>query len=281
MSGADAAEQRLPVDFFLTESLLTEEERAVRDRVRVFAETELRPIAGPAWEDAEFPATLIPKLAALDILGGSAQGYGCPGMSSIAYGLALQELSRVDSSFATFYTVHTGLAVAAIARCGSDEQQAQWLPRLACGEAVGAFALTEPEHGSDASHLETRAVRDGDGYVLDGAKRWIGNATICDVAVVWARDEEGIAGFLVSPPVPGYEATAIVGKLAQRSGIQTEIRLAGCHVPAENRMPRTGFRAVAEVLSASRYGVAWHALGEAIACYEIRPRHQVVDTGGQ
>jgi glutaryl-CoA dehydrogenase len=273
MTGADDASPGSRVDFFLTESLLTDEERIVRDRVRAFAEEELRPIAQAAWEAARFPAELVPKLAALDILGGTVQGYGCVGMSSVAFGLALRELSRVDSSFATFFTTHAGLAVAAIARCGSEEQQARWLPKLASGEAIGAFGLTEPDHGSDASRLETRAARDGDDYLLDGVKRWIGNATLCDVAVVWARAEDGIAGFLVEPPNPGYVATAIEGKLAQRSGVQAEICLAGCRVPAANRLPRGGFGAVAAVLSASRSGVAWHALGEAIACYEIARVH--------
>ena len=273
MDSEDNAELAPPVDFFLTESLLTGDERTVRDRMRTFAEEELRPAAGPAWEAAAFPAELIPKLAALDVLGGTVRNHGCPGMSSVAYGLALQELSRVDSSLATFFTVQTGLTVAAIASCGSEEQQGRWLPRLARGEAIGAFALTEPDHGSDASHLATRATRDGDDYVLDGIKRWIGNATICDVAVVWARAAEGIAGFLVEPPLPGYVATTIQGKLAQRSAIQAEIHLTGCQVPAENRMPRGGFGAVAAVLAASRYGVAWHALGEAIACYDIAREH--------
>jgi glutaryl-CoA dehydrogenase len=273
MDRADEAEPATRVDFFQTESLLTDEERAIRDRVRAFAEEDLRPVAGPAWEAAEFPAALVSKLAALDILGGTARGYGGAGMSSVAFGLALQELSRVDSSFATFFTTHTGLTVAAIASCGSEEQKTRWLPRLAAGEAIGAFALTEPDHGSDASRLTTRVVRDGDDYLLDGAKRWIGNATFCDVAVVWARAEDGIAGFLVEPTTPGFAAAPIDGKLAQRSGVQAEIRLEGCRVPAANRLPRGGFGAVAAVLSASRHGVAWHALGEAIACYEIARDH--------
>ncbi|MDP9355427.1 MAG: acyl-CoA dehydrogenase family protein [Chloroflexota bacterium] len=262
-----------PVDFFLTESLLSNEERAMRDRVRAFAERELRPVARAAWEEAEFPARLVPELAALGIGGGTAKGYGCPAMSSVAYGLALQELSRVDSSFATFFTVQAGLTVTTIAACGSEEQKARWLPRLARGEAIGAFALTEPDHGSDVSRLATRATRDGNDYVLDGTKRWIGNGTLCDVVVVWARAEDGIAGFLVERPNSGLVATKIEGKLAQRGVWQAEIRLGGCRVPTANRLPRGGFRTVAEVLARSRHGVAWHALGEAIACYEIARDH--------
>ncbi len=258
-----------PLDFYLADSLLSDEERAIRSRVRAFAEEHLRPVARVAWERAEFQDSLLAKLAAIDVVGGMVQGYGCPAMSTVAFGLAMQEMSRVDSSFATFFGIHGGLVMATIATCGSAEQQARWLPRLTRCEAIGAFALTEPDHGSDASHLTTRAARDGDDYVLDGAKRWIGNATICDVAIVWARTEDGIAGFLVERPNPGFKATVIEGKLSQRSVWQADIRLDGCRVPAANRLPRGGFRAVADMLHRTRHNIAWHALGEAIACYEV------------
>ncbi len=257
-----------PVDFYLADSLLSDEERALRDRVRAFAEEHVRPVAREAWETAAFPDRLLPQLAAVGISGGTVAGYGCPALSPVAFGLATQELSRVDSSFATFFAIASGLVPATIAACGSAEQQALWLPRLARGEAIGAFALTEPDHGSDASHLTTRATRDGDAYVLDGAKRWIGNATICDVAIVWARAADGVAGFLVQPPTPGFVATRIEGKLSQRSVWQADIRLDGCRVPAAARMPVGGFRAVADLLGKARHNAAWHALGEAIACYE-------------
>jgi glutaryl-CoA dehydrogenase len=265
---ASVAGESSPLDFYLTDSLLTDEERAVRDRVRAFAEEHVRPVAARAWERAEFQTHLVPMLADLGIVGGSVQGYGCPSLSSVAYGLATQELARVDSSFATFFGVHSGLAMGAIAACGSEEQKRRWLPRMARCEVTGAFALTEPEHGSDAAHLTTRAVRDGDGYVLEGAKRWIGNGTICDLAVVWARAEDGIAGFLVECPNPGFRATVIEGKLSKRGVWQADIRLEGCRVPAAHRMPTGGFRAVADILSKTRHNVAWAALGEAIACYE-------------
>jgi glutaryl-CoA dehydrogenase len=256
-------------DFYLAETLLTAAERSVRDRVRAFAEAELRPVARDAWERGEFPMGLVPKLAGLGIAGGVIAGYGCPGLSSVATGLAMQELARVDSSFATFYTAHSGLAMGTIAACGSAEQKARWLPELARCEAIGSFALTEPEHGSDASHLATTARRDGEDYVLDGAKRWIGNATFCKVAVVWARVEDGIAAFLVECPNPGFRATPMTGKLAQRAVPQADIRLEGCRVPAANRLPVTGFRGAADVLARGRGNVAWGALGGAIACYEI------------
>src|SRR4051812_2976238 len=153
MDGPNDARSSPAVDFFLTDSFLTDEEQAVRDRVRVFAETQLRPVAVESWESATFPAQLLPALAALGVVGGAVSGYSCPGLSSVAFGLALREVSRVDSSFATFVNVQSGLVMGTIATCGSEEQQARWLPRLARCEAIGAFALTEPEHGSDASRL--------------------------------------------------------------------------------------------------------------------------------
>ncbi len=256
-------------DFYLTDTLLTEEERVVRDRVRGFAEDHLRPVARDAWERAEFPEGLIPKLAELGIAGGLVKGYGCPELGSVGFGPVLQELARVDSSFATFFTVHGGLVMTTLAACGSEEQKTRWLPALAWCEAIGAFALTEPGHGSDASHLATTARREGDDFVLNGAKRWIGNATLCDLAIVWARAEDGIGGFLVECPNPGFRATAMTGKLSQRAVPQAEIRLDECRVPATNRLPVSGFRGAADVLARGRANVAWAALGEAIACYEI------------
>jgi glutaryl-CoA dehydrogenase len=256
-------------DFFDVQSLLAEEERAIQQRVRRFAEDRLRPAAAAAWERGEFQRDLLPELGALGIVGGSVGHHGCPAIGSVAYGLATMELARVDSSFATFFGVHSGLAMGAIGRCGSEEQRQRFLPAMARCEAVGAFALTEPGHGSDAARLETCATRDGDWYRLDGAKRWIGNATICDVAIVWARAEDGIAGFLVECPTPGFIARPIEGKISKRASTQTDIELVGCRVPAANRMPVGGFREVAEILSHTRHNVAWAALGEAIACYEI------------
>ena len=257
------------VDYYLSDSLLTDDERAVRARVRVFAEEHLRPVARSAWERAEFQAQLLPDLAAVGIVGGMVRGHGCPTLSPVGFGLAMQELSRVDSSFATFFGVDGGLVMAAIATCGTEEQQRRWLPPLARCEVIGAFALTEPEFGSDASHLTTGARRDGDDYVLDGGTRWIGMGAICDVAVVWARAEDGIAGFLVESSTPGYVATTIEGKMSQRAIWQADIRLEGCRVPVANRLPVGGFRAVADLLHQTRHNIAWHALGEAIACYEI------------
>jgi glutaryl-CoA dehydrogenase len=258
-----------PLDFYLTDALLRDDERAVRDRVRRFAEEHLRPVARTAWEQAEFQAQLLPALAGVGIVGGMVTGYGCPTLSPVVFGLAMQELSRVDSSFATFFGIHGGLVMATIASYGSEEHKRRWLPPLMRCEAIGAFALTEPEFGSDASHLATSARQDGDIYILDGAKRWIGMGSICDIAIIWARIDDQIAGFLVEPSTPGYTATKIEGKLSQRAIWQADIRLDSCRVPVANRLPVGGFRAVADLLHRTRHNIAWHALGEAIACYEI------------
>jgi hypothetical protein len=180
------------------------------------SDEEVRPVINGYWERAEFPFELIPKLAALNIAGGSLRGYGCPGMSQTAAGLVALELARGDASICTFFGVHSGLAMSSIAMLGSEEQRQQWLPAMAKMEKIGAFALTEPKHGSDAVMLETRARREGAEYVLDGEKRWIGNASFADVVIVWARDDEGnVGGFLVEKGTPGFDAQVMTGKVAK------------------------------------------------------------------
>jgi glutaryl-CoA dehydrogenase len=256
-------------DFYVSETLLTDEERNIRDRVRTFAEEHLRPVAQDAWEQGKLPTQLIPHLASLGIAGGMVKGYDCPPLSAVAFGLGLQEIARVDSSFATFFTVQGGLAMSTIAACGSEEQKWRWLPPMSRLDVIGAFALTEPDHGSDASHLETTAQLVGNEWVINGRKRWIGNATLCDLAVVWAKTDDEVGAFLVECPNPGFRPTEIVGKIAQRSVPQADIELTDCRVPVDSKLPVSGFRGAAQVLSRGRGNVAWSALGEAIACYEI------------
>jgi glutaryl-CoA dehydrogenase len=253
------------------DELLTEEERAIRDMVRTFCDREVIPIINAYWERAEFPFELIPKLARLNIAGGSIRGYGCPGMSQIASGLIALELARGDASICTFFGVHSGLAMTSIALLGSEEQKQRWLPAMARMEKIGAFALTEPNHGSDAVALETRARRDGEYYVLDGAKRWIGNASFADVVIVWARDDDGnVGGFLVEKDTPGFDAQVMTGKVAKRAVWQADIKLEGVRVPAANRLAHSrSFKDTSRVLTATRYGVAWEAIGHAVAAYEI------------
>jgi glutaryl-CoA dehydrogenase len=263
--------QSLGTDFYLMDKLLTEEERSIRDKVRAFCDKEVIPIINDYWERAEFPFELIPKLAALNIAGGSIQGYGCPGMSTVASGLVMLELARGDASVCTFFGVHSGLAMHSIAMLGSEEQKQRWLPPMARMEKIGAFGLTEPNHGSDAVALETRAHREGNEYVLNGAKRWIGNASFADVVIIWARDDEGnVGGFLVEKGTPGFETRVMTGKVSKRAVWQAEITLTNVRVPLENRLARSrSFKDTALVLTATRSGVAWEAVGHAIAGYEI------------
>ena len=260
----------LPLDFYRIDDLLTEDERKVRDRVRTFCDKQVLPVINDYWERAEFPFELVPKLAELNLAGGSIQGYGCPGLGTVAVGLIGMELARADGSICTFFGVHSGLAMQSIALLGSEEQKQRWLPAMARLEKIGAFALTEPQHGSDAVALETRARRDGDHYVLDGAKRWIGNASFADLVIVWARDEDGkVGGFVVEKGTPGYQASVMRGKIAKRAVWQAEITLDGVRVPVANRLEgSTGFGATAKVLAATRYGVAWEAVGHALAAFE-------------
>ena len=243
----------------------------MRDRVRAFCDAEVVPIINDYWERAEFPSQLIPSIAELNIAGLTIRGYDCPAMSTVAGGLVMAELSRGDGSLSTFFGVHSGLAMQSIALLGSEEQRQRWLPRMARLETIGAFALTEPDHGSDAVMLQTRARRDGDGYVLDGEKRWIGNATFADVVVVWARDDDGhVGGFLVEQGTPGFRPRLMTGKSSKRAVWQAHIELEGVRVPASARLAgaRT-FQDTARVLSATRYVVAWEALGHAVAAYEL------------
>jgi glutaryl-CoA dehydrogenase len=270
-SGRAASISASSADFYLTDELLTSEERAIRDKVRAFCDREVIPIINGYWERAEFPFELIPKLAALNIAGGSLHGHGCPGMSQTAAGLVALELARGDASICTFFGVHSGLVMSSIAMLGSEEQKRQWLPAMAKMEKIGAFALTEPKHGSDAVMLETRARGESDEYVLDGEKRWIGNASFADVVIVWARDDEGnVGGFLVEKGAPGFETEIMTGKVAKRAVWQADIRLKGVRVPAANRLERSRtFRDTSTVLTATRSGVAWEAIGHAVAAYEI------------
>ncbi len=261
----------LGVDFYRMDELLTPEERSIRDKVRAFCDREVTPIINDYWERAEFPFELVPKLAALNIAGGTIEGYGCPGMSTVASGLVALELARGDASICTFFGVHSGLAMSSIQMLGSEEQRQQWLPAMARMEKIGAFALTEPNHGSDAVALETRAHRDGDDYVLDGAKKWIGNASFADVVIVWARDDDGnVGGFLVEKGAPGFDARVMTGKIAKRAVWQAEITLTGVRIPASNRLANSRtFKDTSRVLTATRYGVAWEAIGHAMAAYEL------------
>jgi glutaryl-CoA dehydrogenase len=263
--------EALATDYFFVREQLSAEQWEHFIRTRRFVDHEVLPAINDYWERAELPWPLITRLGELGLVGEDIEGYGCPGMSALACGLVNMELHRGDGSLGTFLGVQSGLAMKSIATLGSDDQKQRWLAPMARLEKVGAFALTEPDHGSDAVALETTARRDGDGYVIDGAKRWIGNATIADVVVVWARaDEDGqVKAFLVETDTPGYEASVIAGKGAARAVWQADVRLDGVSVPAENRLPgAVSFKDAGRVLTTTRSTVAWAALGHAVAAYD-------------
>ena len=263
-------------DYYLIDELLTDEERELRDKVRAFADREVIPVINEYWEKAEFPFELVPKLAELNIAGGPIQGNNCPGMSQVAMGLVAIELARGDGSLNTFFGVHSGLAMGTIDILGSEEQKEKWLPPMARMEKIGAWGLTEAKHGSDSVMLETTAQRDGDEYVLNGEKRWIGNASFADVVIIWARDvEDGqVKAYVIEKDengdMPeGYSTELITGKMGKRAVWQPNIYLEDVRVPAENKLEgANSFKDTNKVLTATRSGVAWEAIGHAIAAYE-------------
>jgi glutaryl-CoA dehydrogenase len=259
-------------DFYGYEHLLSEEDRALLLRVREFAQNEVAPLVDEYWGRAEFPHQLIPKLAELDIVGLGYHRDDRPARSRLVSSFLTMELSRIDASFATFFGVHSGLAMGSIMYCGSEEQKQRWLPAMFRLEKIGAFALTEPHGGSDvALGLETTARRDGDEWVLNGAKRWIGNATFADFVVVWARDvdDNQVKGFVVEKGTPGFTATKMEGKLALRMVQNADITFEDCRLPEANRLQHANsFRDTSRVLRLTRGGVAWNAVGVMIGAYE-------------
>jgi glutaryl-CoA dehydrogenase len=259
-------------DYFLMKEQLTRDETDLLYKVRKFGEEEVLPVVNSYWERGEFPFELIPKIAALNLAGDhNMRDYGCTPMSTVAAGLIMMELSRIDGSFATFFTVHTGLGMQSINMLGSEEQKRRWLPPMARLEKIGAFALTEPDHGSDSVSLEATCRRDGDGWVINGRKRWPGNAVWCDVIIVYARDvaDKQVKGFIVEKDNPGYKATKIEGKVSLRMVQNADITLTDCRVAEENRLQNcNSFKDVARVLAGTRNSVAWGSLGNAVAAYD-------------
>ncbi|MFL5629545.1 MAG: acyl-CoA dehydrogenase family protein [Ktedonobacteraceae bacterium] len=256
-------------DLYNIDHLLSEEERMVRDTVRKFVRERVLPIIGEHFEAGTFPRNLIPEIADLGLLGMHLEGYGCAGLSSVCYGLACQELEAGDSGLRSFVSVQGSLAMFPIFAFGSEEQKQRWLPQMARGEVIGCFGLTEPDSGSDPSSMRTSARRDGNTYVLNGTKMWITNGGIADLAVVWARSEDGIRGFLVERGTPGFTTSDIHHKLSLRASVTSELHFEDCRVPAENMLPDVrGLRGPLSCLNEARYGIAWGATGAARACYE-------------
>ena len=256
-------------DYLDLDSLLSAEEIELRDRVRAFVRERITPNIKRWYETAHFPREIATEMGALGLLGMHLHGYGCPGRSAVEYGLAAMELEAGDSGLRTFVSVQGSLAMSAIHKFGSPEQKQQWLPGMAAGELIGCFGLTEPDAGSDPGSMVTSAVRDGDDWVLNGAKRWIGLASIADVAVIWAKTDQRIRGFVVPTATPGFTATPIEPKLGMRASIQCDIALAGVRLPASAVLPgASGLKGPFACLNEARYGIMWGAMGAARDAYE-------------
>ena len=257
-------------DLYNIDSLLSEEERMVRETVRKFVNERVLPIIGEHFEAGTFPRELIPEIADMGLLGMHLEGYSCAGLSAVCYGLACQELEAGDSGMRSFVSVQGSLAMFPIWAFGSEEQKQRWLPPMARGEVIGCFGLTEPDSGSDPASMRTTARRDGDSFVLNGTKMWITNGGIADLAVVWARTDEGIRGFLVERGTAGFTTSDVHHKLSLRASVTSELHFEDCRVATENMLPNIrGLRGPLSCLDEARYGIAWGATGAARACYEV------------
>ena len=258
-----------PLDFLGLDPLLSDEERMVRDSVRRFVRQRVMPGIEAWFEEGVFPAEVVPELGSLGLLGMHLEGYGCAGASAVAYGLACMELEAGDSGFRSFVSVQGSLAMFAIRRYGSEDQKERWLPEMAAGRAVGCFGLTEPDSGSDPSSMRTSARRDGSDWRLSGTKMWITSGGIADVAVVWARTDDGIRGFLVPRDTPGFQAKDIHRKLSLRASVTSELVFEDCRLPGEALLPEArGIRAPLSCLNEARYGIVWGSMGAARSCFE-------------
>jgi len=258
------------VDFLRLDELLSDEERLVRDTVRAWVTAEFLPrVQEHVRRDGSFPMELVPQIAELGMFGANLHGFGCAGMNNVAYGLVMQELERGDSGLRSFASVQGSLCMYPIYTYGSDAQKERWLPPMAAGKAIGCFGLTEPDFGSFAQGMRTKAERRGRGWVLNGTKRWITNGTLADIAVVWARTEDGVRGFLVEKGTPGLEARDIKGKFSLRTSVTSELFLKDVEVSEEARLPKAeGMKGPLSCLTQARFGIAWGAIGAAMACYD-------------
>ena len=261
-----------PVDLLGIGAMLNEEELRVREEVRAFVRERVKPNVARWWEDAHFPREIAPEMSAMGLLGMHLSGYGCAGKSAVSYGLACMELEAGDSGLRTFVSVQGSLAMSAIHKFGSEEQREEWLPRMARGEAIGCFGLTEPSAGSDPAGMKTFARREGSDWVINGEKRWIGMGTIADVAVVWARTDEQdnpVRGFLAPTGAPGFRAKDITGKFSMRSSIQCDLAFEEMRLPERAMLPGVkGLKGPFASLNEARYGIIWGAMGAARDCYE-------------
>jgi len=268
------------VDFIEFDSLLSDDERLVRDNTRKFIEENLVPIIEECNREGRFPRELVKPMGEMGLFGASLKGYGCAGMSNVEYGLVMQELERGDSGVRSFVSVQSALVMYPIYAFGSDEQKQQWLPKLATGEKLGCFGLTEPDFGSNPSGMRTRAVRQGNEYVLNGEKMWITSGSIADVAVIWAKSEEHggkISGFLVETNRPGFSAQDVHGKWSLRASVTSGLSLQDVRVPTCNLLPKSdGLKSPLMCLNQARYGIAWGAIGAAMSCYDTALQYSLL-----
>jgi glutaryl-CoA dehydrogenase len=257
------------LDYYDIESDLSSQARLIRDTVREFVQREFLPLVREHYRAGSFPLQLVGPMAQLGLFGANLTGYGLPGVDSTSYGLMMQELERGDSGLRSFVSVQGSLVMYPILSYGSPAQKEQWLPRLASGEAIGCFGLTEPDHGSDPGGMLTRAEKRGDGYCLNGVKMWITNGSLADLALVWAKLDGEIRAFLVPRGTPGFSAGEITGKLSLRASVTSELVLDEVRIPAENLLPdAVGLKSALSCLNQARFGIAWGALGAAQACFD-------------
>jgi glutaryl-CoA dehydrogenase len=256
------------VDYLEFDSLLSEDERLVRDTVREFVDDMVKPIIEECHREGRTPLELVPRMAELDLFGATIDEYGLPGLGNVAYGLIMQELERGDSGLRSFVSVQSALVMYPIHTFGSQAQRDRWIPALAAGEAIGCFGLTEPDFGSNPGGMRTTARRDGAEWVLNGAKQWITNGSLADVAVVWAKTPDGVRGFLVEKGTPGFTASDQHGKFSLRASTTSELGFVNCRIPADAMLPETvGLKNALMCLNQARYGIAWGGLGAAMECY--------------
>ena len=265
------------VDYLLFDTMLDEQELLVRRTARQFVERELIPRIRDCFREERFPAELIPELGRLGFLGANLEGYGCAGMSSVEYGLIMQELERGDSGFRSFVSVQGGLVMYPILAFGSEAQKSKWLPRLQSGEATGCFGLTEPGFGSNPAGMRTTAARDGSQWILNGEKTWITNGSVADVAVVWARADDGIRGFLVEKGAPGFSTSDIHGKWSMRASVTSSLAFSDCRVESDAMLPGVrGLKGPLACLSQARFGIGWGVVGAAMDCYETARQYSIL-----
>jgi glutaryl-CoA dehydrogenase len=265
------------VDYLMIDSQFSEQELMVRQTARQFVDERVLPLIRDCFREGRFPRELIPELGRLGFLGATLEGYGCAGMSHVEYGLVMQELERGDSGLRSFVSVQSALVMYPIFTYGSEEQKQRWLPRLQSGEAIGCFGLTEPGFGSNPAGMLTRARREGAGWILDGEKTWITNGSVAAVALVWARTEDGIRGFLVEKGTPGFSSSDLHGKLSMRASVTSSLSFSECRVPESAMLPGVkGLKGPLACLTQARFGIGWGVIGAAMDCYETARSYAVL-----